>query len=577
MKFLYPGHNYLGPGNKLENGTTVDRADKIAKIHDYQYSEAKYKEDIFQADESAIDKFGEDYKYNTSIPSLFGNTLLSAKHSFEKLIGHTVYPFNLPSKQMSVSNSKPFNRFHPYSKDTVSADQRVPSAESTSISADNSSNSVNMDVDQTMQGDQATPDGIGGAGGGAHGQTARIYSGFPQEVNFETMTFKKTYRFRSKAHLPAYTKTDTICFFQPGGICSIPVEYYWFYLSPEEFNHLKCYESAEMVHVKCNIFNYGVRLPFHTNDADSNVANASAQYPLAQWIGLENDYIIAHREVEAQKIKDACLGKNIWEEANSSDWSETFTGLSARASSRDFFNPAIISLMKHSDSESAYVPNVNQYAHVLNGTMNLGPVFSYEHKVKNGTIHIAQNKRKIEEYVLPRKKDGDARLALTKNHQKFIRGQNVGLYVDSEILLKEAVPFTTADYDNDCIENQTLSGHSPSAMKPFLVGLQELRNSDKKLIDAVWEFACDTYCTIKVRKGTQGRYWLSDAEHNNGPNTVLKYGNQNYSSSSSTQRNRDGTQSLTMIRTSNEGSSADDIMAKTYIKGGAKEATSMSF
>lgn len=48
--FTWPGHNYLGPGNPIDNGPTVNTADEIAKKHDIKYSESITPEDIYNAD-----------------------------------------------------------------------------------------------------------------------------------------------------------------------------------------------------------------------------------------------------------------------------------------------------------------------------------------------------------------------------------------------------------------------------------------------------------------------------------------------------------------------------------------------
>ena len=91
-KFLYPGHNYLGPGNPLENGPVVNEADLIAKEHDYAYAYANSKDDVFNADRQAIDEFVQDFKKNPNLPSLAGAAGLGVKHFFEKSLNKVVYP-----------------------------------------------------------------------------------------------------------------------------------------------------------------------------------------------------------------------------------------------------------------------------------------------------------------------------------------------------------------------------------------------------------------------------------------------------------------------------------------------------
>lgn len=91
-QFLWPGHNYLGPGNPLENGPTVDKADEIAKRHDYAYHNAQTASDITTADKQAIGEFGLDFIKHPNISSLAGAVGLTTKFGVEKLIGTHLYP-----------------------------------------------------------------------------------------------------------------------------------------------------------------------------------------------------------------------------------------------------------------------------------------------------------------------------------------------------------------------------------------------------------------------------------------------------------------------------------------------------
>jgi hypothetical protein len=91
-QFLYPKHNYLGPGNPLENGPPVDEADRIAKVHDKDYDNATNSSDVRLADTVGIHKFGKDVLNSPNLPSLAGFVGLSLKRGFEDLIGKTIYP-----------------------------------------------------------------------------------------------------------------------------------------------------------------------------------------------------------------------------------------------------------------------------------------------------------------------------------------------------------------------------------------------------------------------------------------------------------------------------------------------------
>ncbi|XP_075728593.1 uncharacterized protein LOC119163910 isoform X1 [Rhipicephalus microplus] len=47
---LFPGHQYLGSGNPLRNGYSVDEDNGIAKSHDEAYKRATSRKDVFAAD-----------------------------------------------------------------------------------------------------------------------------------------------------------------------------------------------------------------------------------------------------------------------------------------------------------------------------------------------------------------------------------------------------------------------------------------------------------------------------------------------------------------------------------------------
>lgn len=86
------GHNYLGPGNKLDNGEPVNNADYIAQQHDIEYSKAKTKSDIFEADLRAIQSFQKDFVDSPNFSSAAGLIGLSIKHSVERLSNRILYP-----------------------------------------------------------------------------------------------------------------------------------------------------------------------------------------------------------------------------------------------------------------------------------------------------------------------------------------------------------------------------------------------------------------------------------------------------------------------------------------------------
>lgn len=86
---LFPGHKYLGPGNKLQSGKPVDKDDSIAEEHDWRYHLAQNKEDVRSADRKAIKEF---FKEGLNHPHAWVGALgLGIKYGVESLTG-VLYP-----------------------------------------------------------------------------------------------------------------------------------------------------------------------------------------------------------------------------------------------------------------------------------------------------------------------------------------------------------------------------------------------------------------------------------------------------------------------------------------------------
>lgn len=90
--FVYDGHHFLGPGNKVDFRPPVNEPDAIAKEHDIAYGNSKTKEDVKKADIEAIRKFLK----TGEVSGVVGAWGLRAKTFFEKIFG-VKYP-SLPGK-----------------------------------------------------------------------------------------------------------------------------------------------------------------------------------------------------------------------------------------------------------------------------------------------------------------------------------------------------------------------------------------------------------------------------------------------------------------------------------------------
>lgn len=495
MKFLYPGHNYLGPGNSLQNGTPVDKADVIARVHDYDYFKAKTKQDIFRSDLKAIKEFRNDYTNKFNLPSWIGEKGLTIKHGFEKAINTTVYPFNLPSGDAGEGNSQ----------SVVDNTQSLPIPSDSDFDA-----SVMADTTNVGSSD---PQG-GGQGHSLHGQTANIFNGSAQNTNSVTFTYKKTYRWFAYTEQPAIRKNPVTGNpeFRIGSALRIPVEYLGWYCSPEELTHIKKYERAEVLSAGCKIYNYGIRLPFRTNESNSVVANASAQYPLCQWVGLENAYNFANNPEDMINILNRCCGDTL--NPQNGAWSTNIQNWSARTTSRLFDNYAVMTLPGY--NENYYQPNINEFAQTINGTMNLGLVFEWGHTSKNSVIH----QKPGNEHHRGRGTDifqfdiAPVAAAMYPNTDTAIDDQNVKKISASRDRFEGMNTHSTkSNFEHALIDgwqyySKSSSSLSSAKIKPFIVGMQHLMNEDKnnEVLRGCWEFATECWITIKCKKGAYGIY-----------------------------------------------------------------------
>lgn len=500
MKFLYPGHNYLGPGNPLDNGTPTDSADKIAQVHDTEYHNSTFKQDIFDSDKKAISAFRENLNKEFTLPNWVGEKGLQVKHFFESNLNRTLYPWNLPDERDNVAENS-------LGSSNTSADTPlIPNMPG------------GMEHDGGAQAAALATKGAAAAHS-LHGQTAQIFSGSSQTDNWETLTFKKTYRWFANTDNCAVRQNSAtgVPEFKIGSAFRIPVEYLGWYLSPQEIHQIgQYYDVAIVEHVGCKVFNYGIRLPFQTNEANSVTANASAQYPLTQWVGLEHAYQFTNDSEKVKNILDKCKGDLVKVTSNS-NWTAV-SNLSARATSRLFNNYATIQLPGYKDNY--YTPNTNEYAKSINGTMNLGEVFNWEHTCKKGLIS-QRSSGFVNSYT---------GLAADKNVQMDITPMFIETHPNTNSVHKDttaigklsesrvnfsgisrhkdaSVPFETALVDGWLYYSRSTPGIGDVHIKPFVIGMQHIMNEDEsQVLHGRWEFATECWIKIKIKRGSGGIY-----------------------------------------------------------------------
>ncbi|XP_075728594.1 uncharacterized protein LOC119163910 isoform X2 [Rhipicephalus microplus] len=75
---LFPGHQYLGSGNPLRNGYSVDEDNGIAKSHDEAYKRATSRKDVFAADHALLTEYGKNLRALLDVQQFISNIVLIA-------------------------------------------------------------------------------------------------------------------------------------------------------------------------------------------------------------------------------------------------------------------------------------------------------------------------------------------------------------------------------------------------------------------------------------------------------------------------------------------------------------------
>lgn len=535
MKFVLPGYKYLGPGNNLYEGTPVNKTDSIARKHDFEYNSAVNKSQVYDSDNRAILSFFNEYSQSKTFGALAGALGLGVKTSVEQFFDTSIYP-NTESMSKRPSDQQ-------YSFDEI---KRLNTS---SLYFDTPPMSPNNENEETMVGQEVpmetnsdataqrgTAPGAGGSAGATKGHI--LTKPMPVFNNYVTLEFNQCYRWQYEAKLPSYRKStiqsdlpnlyDHFICFRPGSMINYPVENIFPYLSPGEFANLRqTFTEVIVEEVAVQIENYGVRMPFVTNEPAALTANTNTQYPITHWIDLDRDYAIGN-DYDENWIVDV---KNKMNGGRLKDWqngvsTSSFPNLSARATSREIncdacmFIPAPITYSgsnKIRDDENLPGdPDIHKYAYSLNGNI-LGPCFHYNYKPKDGTI-IQNSTHLLRQNPVPLS-NTNANPLITLLHPNRLRTNPYNSYANetqpgdssqNDFLTNQLIPAEQSNYDSVLIENQIWDNYSnpkPKARQPlFLIGLQIIRNKDDSLLNATWEFTAKHHIKLRCRQGTKGVY-----------------------------------------------------------------------
>lgn len=540
MKLTVPRHNYLGPGNPLNNGEPVDKDDAIARVHDNEYSVARHQQDIFDSDWKAVKEFGRDFVANSNFHSLLGAAGLGVKTGVERTLGQVLYPSGMSKRLRTNSNNsgeidddarqinneatpeKHYRGVAAGGSPSVSSSavgdpaQPGPSIQAPPVSAESSGESA-----ISIDGDMSSAEKSSGSMGG--GNVMQMWAGSPQEQQWQTRHYHKTYRWTCNSTLPSYQKPAVVTsptYFKPGSLYNMPVQRVSTFLSPQEFEDLGNFPIVKCNGVSMDIHSLGIRLPFTTASATSVTANASAQYPIVKIKEDFGKYHLLHEDnTQVLDTRSKMIGDTAQNWPASDTFTETFPNLSSRTTSREFTEELIVNM-----NENAYnatgggaqrflnsygTPNMHEWIETsLNGTTNLGKVFSYSYKPKKNILQtVAVHNLRIGTLATTTANVS----GMNMGKQQFQSRDNFAPNLNPTIAnLQTMIPAAFQIYENCTVENANVTEANTEwanhRQPPFIVGMQFLRNDDDTLLLAKWEFIMHCSMELSLRTGTTGIY-----------------------------------------------------------------------
>lgn len=392
MRFLYPGHNYLGPGNPLNNGPPTDDADLIAFKHDHDYASAQSERDIRNSDASAIKNFTTNFLKHPNLPSLTGAAGLSLKYATESVTG-VLYP------SMSSRGTKRRRPLTPDIREADSSDGSINTPQSESMPDSQEDVGTSRSARSVRAG--SGPGAGNSGGGGGTGLTNPPYTGNLQSPNTDIKFYRKEYRFfiqstPTKMYSGA-ANADPYIHLVPGSTHDIPWDKIECYLSPRECHFLRTnFTKINVKEVSCTVCTLGVRLPFETNAGVSTTANANVQMMCYDLYNCDQYYRTNTLAAKIGHVLDQMRGDTIYpHHLQAIAETKQFTNITAQFETREFANPLEFLLERptRTNVDNNIVdalrnkPNEPQLTMLItnsiNGSNHLGPCFHHTYQPKN--------------------------------------------------------------------------------------------------------------------------------------------------------------------------------------------------
>lgn len=573
-----PYHNYVGPGTDDFNKEPVDQDDAIALEHDTAYERARSSQDIYKADKEARNLFFNDFISNSNAHSLLGALGLGVKNVVEEnLLQKPIYggmptPKNWAAirqinkaRQASIKGKGVGKKSKPPREnldDFVLRDEDIPQAVRHHFQSPVKGSEAGPSGAQPTSGEQleepptkmsrteeamdtqtaeasetggsvdtrsggAAPGGSGIGGGGENIST--IFAGAPQQNNWNTLSYSKSYHFTLGNGLPQWRTqggpmaqdVTRAAMIRYQNIHGIPWECLGMYLSEGEIARLLRFHSyVEVESVHCELYSLGVRLPFVTAATTSVTANANAQYPIGKF-HFDEHYPILYDTDAIVQIINRCWGSQFYQSniTATTDWSSNFPNLTASTASRDIYNPPIYRIHQQLTNQDNYPkdPGIYDYVDIKNSTTAYGKCWEMHYEPKSILIansmlqgynaagtQVLQN---VEiDYAFLNQHDLSSiispnRITPHNIEGNAVRWNNANRFRANEFTIQRIAQTPMVDY---MIRPLNLMKGTAQHMPKFMVGFVNIRNADNSLLEGKWDIMVRCHIKLKVGEACMG-------------------------------------------------------------------------
>lgn len=389
MSLLWPGHNFLGPGNDaFRPESPVDSDDAIAQRHDIAYATARRKEDIWQADRETFFEFAHDAITNRNWHSAVAAPIIGGKYLLETSLNTTLYPRSMPvGKRLSDEHVAGGKRPKPTEDGGAATAAPLPDSQG---------------VTQSGQ-DGANPQAGSSLPGGTGASVASTIIRNPSS-GMHTVRFNKTFQlytggfqFRninkgdlSGMHAVLARQFSNNAHFLMTPLAILNPDYKGLFMSPLEWQTLSqniTWASECRIRLKP----LGYRLPFATNEAASGFANSQTLVQCAYGVGLNNQMNIIEGGYGTTG-SDLTLPTTITD----FDHGRSLYGLGGTVGAnvgipRHWNNYCTVAYQTTASSDTMPSPNLLDFICVENVNDTKGmPVVEYKYDYKCGLINVPE-------------------------------------------------------------------------------------------------------------------------------------------------------------------------------------------